>query len=64
MPLQSPSTYKPIPPAFHYRKPVRGSLVWWLRFLGIVAFLVILSRLPSAQHEMQLARLDLRWLGL
>ncbi len=64
MPLQPSSTYQPIPPTFHYRKPVRGSLVWWLRFLGIVAFLIVLSRLPSAQHAVQLFRLDLRWLGL
>lgn len=47
-----------------YRKPVRGSLVWWLRFLGAVAFCVVLLRLPASSHDVQLARIDLRWLGL
>ncbi len=46
------------------RKPVRGSIVWWLRFLGILAFISILwLRVPGAQ-EIQPARFDLRWLGL
>ena len=38
---------EPHRPPFQYRKPVKGSLVWWLRFLGIVAFLIILMRLPN-----------------
>ncbi len=47
----------------HYRKPIRGSLVWWLRFLGVVAFLIILAvRLPSSK-DVHLAQIDLRWLG-
>jgi len=46
------------------RKPVRGSLIWWLRFLGLVAFVVVLSRLSPAAPNMQLTRLDPRWLGL
>jgi uncharacterized membrane protein YbhN (UPF0104 family) len=50
-------------PQFRYRKPVRGSAVWWLRFLGVAAFLIVLLRLPPAQ-EAQLTRIDLRWLGL
>lgn len=51
---------KPTPP---YRKPVRGSLVWWLRFLGVIAFLVLLLlRLPRAQ-EVRLFSIDVRWLG-
>ena len=50
-------------PAFQYRKPIRGSLVWWLRFLGIAAFLAILvMQLPRSQ-EVHLDRIDLRWLG-
>ena len=59
---QPHTTYTVEPPTFHYRKPVRGSLVWWLRFLGIVAFLIVLLRLPRS-HDVQLARIDLRWLG-
>lgn len=50
-------------PTVRDRKPVRGSLVWWLRFLGIAAFLIVLLRLPTSQ-EVQLSRIDLRWLGL
>lgn len=46
-----------------YRKPVRGSLVWWLRFVGVIAFCIVLLRLPASSHEVQLARIDLRWLG-
>ncbi|MBI4343687.1 MAG: flippase-like domain-containing protein [Candidatus Omnitrophica bacterium] len=49
-------------PAFQYRKPIRGSAVWWLRFLGVAAFLILLLRLPKSQ-QVQFARLDLRWLG-
>jgi len=50
-------------PKMQYRKPIRGSLVWWLRCLGIIAFLVILLRLPRSE-EVQLGHIDLRWLGL
>jgi len=61
-PQQSP--YALATPAFQYRKPVRGSLVWWLRFAGIAAFLtILLVQLPRSQ-EVHLARIDLRWLGL
>ena len=49
--------------AFQERKPVRGSLVFWLRFLGIVAFLIVLLQLPNQRQQVQLFRLDLRWLG-
>ncbi|MBI3330915.1 MAG: flippase-like domain-containing protein, partial [Candidatus Omnitrophica bacterium] len=43
---------------------MRGSLVWWLRFAGIAAFLtILLVQLPRSQ-EVHLARIDLRWLGL
>ncbi len=59
----SQSDFTPAPPAVQYRKPVRGSLVWWLRFLGLFAFVVILLRLPAAQHEVQLGRIKLGWLG-
>lgn len=49
-------------PTFHERKPVKSSLVWWLRFLGVVAFVVLLLRLPRSQ-EIQMVQIDLRWLG-
>ncbi len=50
-------------PTFQYRKPVRGSLVWWLRVSGVIAFIaILLIQLPRSQ-EVQLARIDLRWLG-
>lgn len=42
--------------------PVRGSLVWWLRCLGILALLIVLLRLPSS-FEVRLLRVDLRWVG-
>ena len=58
MPVSSPTTAV----AVQHRKPIRGSLVWWLRFLGILAFVLLLLRLPKS-HDMQLVRLDLRWLG-
>jgi uncharacterized protein (TIRG00374 family) len=60
--MQPQSPYTLDAPAFHYRKPVRGSLVWWLRFLGILAFFIVLLRLPRSQ-DIQLFRIDLRWLG-
>jgi len=56
------SAYSFVPPTLQSRKAVRGSLVFWLRFLGIAAFLIILLRLPKAQ-EVRLAHIDLRWLG-
>jgi hypothetical protein len=56
------SAYTTPAPAFTYRKPVRGSLVWALRFLGIVALVVVLMRLPRGQ-DAQLSHIDLRWLG-
>ena len=37
--------------------------MWVLRFLGIVALLGILAGLPKSQ-DLQLARIDLRWLGV
>ena len=62
--MQPQSPYALATPAFQYRKPVRGSLVWWLRFAGIAAFLaILLIQLPRSQ-EVHLARIDLRWLGL
>ena len=48
---------------FTYRKPVRGSLIWWLRCLGVIAFIILLLRLPKSQ-EIHPAQIDLRWLGL
>ena len=54
--------YPVLPQPYRERKPIRGSPVWWLRFLGIAAFVIILLRLPSAQ-QVQLSRIDLRWLG-
>lgn len=49
-------------PAVQYRKPVRGSLVWWLRFLGVVAFIIILLRLPSSRG-VHMFQIDARWIG-
>ncbi len=51
-------------PVLQGRKPIRGSLVWWLRFLGVAAFILILLRLPQVGEDVQLTRIDLRWLGL
>ena len=59
-----PSRYAVEPPTFHYRKPVRGSVVWWLRCLGVVALVVVLLRLPGATGQVTLTKIDLRWLGL
>jgi uncharacterized membrane protein YbhN (UPF0104 family) len=59
---QSQSRYPVMPPPYRDRKPVRGSPVWWLRFFGIVAFIVVLLRLPQEQN-LNLSRIDLRWLG-
>ena len=60
-PQQSPYTLAV--PAYQYRKPIRGSIVWWLRCLGIVAFVtILLVQLPRAQ-DVHLSRIDLRWLG-
>src|SRR3989338_9750507 len=50
--------------SFQERKPIRGSLVWWLRFSGIVAFFVVLMRLPNKSQNVELFHLDMRWLGL
>src|SRR3989338_2433526 len=60
---RQPSRYPVMPAPYRDRKKVRGSFVWWLRFLGVAAFLVILLRLPNKPLEIQLARIDLRWLG-
>jgi hypothetical protein len=50
-------------PAFQERKPVRGSLVWWLRFLGIAAFVVLLiTQLPRSK-TVHLSQIHLGWLG-
>ena len=57
-----PSVYARPPAPVSYRKPVRGSLVWWLRFLGVAAFVVILLRLPKSD-DVELLRIDLRWIG-
>jgi len=62
--MQTPvSSFQPVKPNSHYRKPVRGSLVWWLRFLGIVAFFVLLWRLPRSEGA-KVTSVDLRWLGV
>ena len=42
---------------------MRGALVFWLRWLGVAAFLVVLMRLP-ASRDVRLVHIDLRWLGL
>ncbi|MBI2885237.1 MAG: flippase-like domain-containing protein [Candidatus Omnitrophica bacterium] len=48
--------------AFAYRKPIRGSLIWWLRVLGMIALVVLLFRLPKSR-DLELTHVDLRWLG-
>ena len=63
MALPPPTNLTVANPSFTYRKPVRGSLVWWLRFVGMAAFLILLLRLPKSQ-EVSLSHIDLRWLGL
>ena len=55
--------YAPPAPSVRYRKPVRSSVVWWLRCLGIAAFFLVLLQLPKSEH-LQLSHIDLRWLGL
>ena len=50
------------PAVFQDRKPVRGSPIFWLRFLGIISFVIILLRLPTV-GEVHLVHMDLRWLG-
>ena len=60
-PFSSPRMVMPTT-SFHDRKPVQGSLVWWLRFLGAAAFIIVLLRLPTSQ-EVRLSHIDLRWLG-
>lgn len=52
----------PLAPPPRDRKPVRGALVWWLRFLGVVAFLVVLRHLPGGR-DVKLEHMDVRWLG-
>ena len=41
---------------------MRGSALFWLRFLGVVAFLIILLRLPTV-GAVQMLRIHLGWLG-
>ena len=50
-------------PTIKTRKPIRGSLVWWLRLVGVVAFLILIFRLPSYE-EVELSHIDIRWIGL
>ncbi len=52
------------PVTIQYRKPIRGSLVWWLRFCGVVSlFIILMLTLPHWQ-VVRLGRIDMRWLGL
>lgn len=50
--------------SFQYRKPIRGHLVWWLRWLGLAAFVILLLRFTRYQPVALLLDADLRWLGL
>ena len=43
---------------FQSRHPLRWRLVWWLRFLGLAAFVALVFQLPRS--DVQLTRLDLR----
>ncbi len=38
--------------------------MWWLRFVGVVALLVLLALTVPTSKEVQLSRIDVRWLGL
>ncbi len=49
-------------PTIHERKPIKGAVVWWLRWFGVLAFIVILLQLPRSQ-DLPLLRMDVRWLG-
>ena len=51
----------PVPVVIRKHKPLRGSLVWSLRCLGAVIFLILLMRLPT--RHMELVRIDLRWIA-
>ena len=57
--IETPATS---PPSFEYHKPFRGRLTWWLRCLGLVAFVLLLLNLPQAQ-ENSVWRIEFRWLG-
>jgi uncharacterized membrane protein YbhN (UPF0104 family) len=57
------SPYTITPPAYQYRKPVRGSAIWWLRCFGLAAFVTILLLQVPRSQEVSLSRIDLRWLG-
>ena len=50
-------------PRFRSRRLLHRSAVWWLRFLGVVAFLIVVLRLPRSQ-DVEVFHIDLRWLGL
>ncbi|HEX9781072.1 MAG TPA: lysylphosphatidylglycerol synthase transmembrane domain-containing protein [bacterium] len=67
MPVKTPSTaafpYEPARPEVGYRKPVRGSIVWWLRCIGVIAFVVVLLGLPQSR-DAEVPKIDLRWLGV
>ena len=58
------SAYETITPAIQYRKPVRGSLVWWLRFVGVTSFLLIFLLSLARSGQTNLLHIDLRWVGL
>ena len=49
--------------AFQYRKPIRGHLVWWLRWLGVAAFVILLLRLTRYQPLVLMRKADIGWLG-
>src|SRR3989338_9875272 len=59
-----PLSDAPQAPTVHYRKPVRGSLVWWLRFLGVAAVIAVLLLYLSRSQDARVFRIDLRWIGL
>jgi len=45
------------------RKPIRGNLAWWLRCLGLVAFLILLLRLTRYQPIVLLLKANVSWIG-
>ena len=58
------SAYAPTRPTVYYRKPIRRSLVWWLRLLGVATFLSIVLVCVARSGDARVLSLDWRWMGL
>ncbi len=64
MPPQPSSAYESVAPVMQYRKPVRGSLVWWGRFIGVTSFLVVFLVYLARSRETSFLHLSVRWVWL